>query len=110
MPVPYELIVNTNADPEKYCESCLTEFAVFNLTWNKKRFSCVLNNKRSIVLMAPHSQPFRFYYRDIIRIDYRRWMKVVLVLADREIELKGFRARSAFKALRYYFLRQMVNV
>ena len=89
------------------CNQCLGEMSMYNINWNGTKFRCVLNDNRSVVLYSNTGPPFRFYYRDIKRIELRLWFKVVLVLENREIILSGYRRKSIFNALNKYFIRQV---
>ena len=92
-----------------YCDKCLCKYKKYNLKWNNKSFKCVLNDNRSIVLYGKHSQPVRFNYRNIKRIEMRKWMKIVLIMDhDQEIVFKGWRRKSVFNALKNYFTLQMI--
>ena len=59
-----------------------TQFPIYNLKWNNKKVRCVLNDNRSIVISAKNSQPIRYYYRNIKRIEKRPWMKLVLIFSS----------------------------
>lgn len=92
------------------CEQCLTKLPAYSIKWNNKTFKCVPNNCRAVTLYSKTSAPVNFYYRDIKRIEMRSWMKTVLVLADREIILSGFRRKSIFNIIRDCFSRQLLCV
>ena len=107
MSVKYQPLSNfTSCD---YCDNCLAAFPIYNLKWNNKKVRCVLNDNRSIVISPKNSQPIRYYYRNIKRIEKRSWMKLVLIMDhDQEVEFRGWHRRSAFNALKKYFTRQLL--
>jgi hypothetical protein len=92
------------------CEECLTKLPVYSIKWNNKKFKCITNDGRGVTLYSNTSAPVTFYYRDIKRVELRRWMKTVLVLSEREIVLSGYRRKSIFNSLKQYFKRQMLCV
>lgn len=91
----------------RICEYCLGDMTMYNIKWNGKKFRCVLNDNRSVVLCSNTGAPVRFYYREIKRVELRRWFKVVLVLENREVILSGYRRKSIFNAMKKYFMRQL---
>ena len=103
----YELLENYESN-YCVCDKCLEKLTTYTLKWNGKKFKCILNDNRKVVLTSPTSQPIIFHYRDIRCIEMRRWMKIVLVMKDREIVLSGFRRKSAFYKLKSYFSRQLL--
>ncbi|MGI9554903.1 MAG: hypothetical protein ACR2M6_02910 [Vampirovibrionia bacterium] len=92
------------------CEECLTKLPAYSIKWNNKTFKCIPNNCRAVTLYSKKSAPVSFNYRDIKSIELRSWMKTVLVLADREIILSGFRRKSIFNVIRGCFTRQLLYV
>ena len=99
----------TNYESCNYCDKCLCAFPVYKLKWKNRKVDCVLNENRSVVLYSKNSQPVRYYYRNIKRIEKRSWMKLILVLDEnKEVELRGWHRNSAFSALKKYFTRQLL--
>ena len=107
MPAKYQPI--TNYDGNDICEQCLAAFPVYTLKWKNKKVDCVLNDNRSIVIYSKNSAPVRYYYRNIKRIEKRSWMKLVLIMdEDEEVVFRGWQRKSAFNALKKYFIRQLL--
>lgn len=99
----------TNYDSCDYCDKCLSAFPVYKLKWKNKKVRCVLNDNRSVVLYSKNSQPVRYYYRNIKRIEKRPRMKLILLLGENEeVELRGWQRKSAFNALKNYFTQQIL--
>ena len=92
------------------CEECLIKLTSYSIKWNNKTFKCIPNNCRAVTLYSKTSPPINFNYSDIKRIEMRPWMKTVLVLADSEIILSGFRRKSIFKVIKDCFTRQLLYV
>ena len=110
MRIEYEPIFNfESCNICNYCEKCLASYPVYKLKWQNKNVKCVLNDNRSIVVYPKFSEPIRYAYRNIKRIEMRPWMKLVLILdEDKEIEFRGWRRKSAFYAIKNYFTRQLL--
>lgn len=89
------------------CEACLTPYKIYNMKWNKKHIKCIVNDTRSIVFYIKDGQPVRLLYKDIKRIEMRRWMKIVLVLHNKEIVLSGYRRKSMFNHIKQCFIEQI---
>jgi len=90
------------------CEACLSRYPVYNMKWNKQKLKCIVNDTRSVVFYTKCGQPVRLLYKDIKRIEMRRWMKMVIVLHDKEIILCGWRSKSMFYHLKRCFTNQMI--
>lgn len=91
------------------CDHCLTKYEIYNFKWNKVPVKCILNDARGVVLYPKNSNFVRFNYKNIKRIEMRPCMKLILVLDDSEVVLKGFRRKTAFYKLRDYFQRQLLT-
>lgn len=91
------------------CEACLSPYKMYNMKWNKQKLKCVVNDTRSVIFYVNNGQPVRLLYSDIKRIEMRRWMKIVIVLHNKEIILSGYRRKSMFYHLKQCFVDQLIN-
>lgn len=98
---PYEI--------KTVCEACLTRYRVYHMKWNKQKLKCIVNDNRSVVFYTENGQPVRLLYKDIKRIEFRRWMKIAIILNDKEMVLHGWRSKSLFNHLKRCFTNQMIS-
>lgn len=106
MSVPYSAL--SLHDVKEVCETCMTRYKVYNMSWNKNKIKVVVNDARSVVFYMKSGQALRLLYKDIMRVELRSCRKIAFVLSDKDIVISGFRSKSMFKQLRESLNNQLI--